>query len=354
MRVGKKYLFRVGVLLWLIAAAAPASAQIASPVKVAKAEVRVLAPTTWVAGEVISRNDARIAAEIEGRLEWVADVGARLAKGGVIARIDATLIKEELAEYRAIIAREQARVDFLDQEVARLQTLVAQKSISQSLLDKTLADRLVARGDLTVAQAKANRATERLERTTIRAPFAGVVSERLLRAGEWADSGEPIVRMVDTASLEVSAWVTSTMLANVEEEAALRIKVDEREVDAKVRAVVRVGDNQSRMHELRLSAKDIPWTAGQAVRVAVPTAKAQPVLSVPSDALVLRRDGNAVFRVKPDNTAERVPVSTGIEAQQFIQILGAIQPGDLVVINGGERLRPGQSVNVVNKSELSL
>lgn len=353
MKVDGKFLLWIG-LLGLSTLAVPALAQMASPVKVAKAEVRMLAPTTWVAGEVISRNDARIAAEVEGRLEWVADVGTRLAKGGLIAKIDAKLIKEELAEYQAIIAREQARVDFLDQEVARLQTLVSQKSVSQSLLDKTTADRQVARGDLTVAQAKANRAAERLERAMIRTPFTGVVSERLLKAGEWADSGKPIVRMVDTDALEVSAWVTSTMLTNVEEGAMLRIRVDDREIDAKVRAVVRVGDNQSRMHELRLSPKEAPWNSGQSVRVAVPTAKAQQVLSVPSDALVLRRDGNVVFRIKADNTAEKVPVTTGIEAQQFVQVLGAVQPGDLIVVNGGERLRPGQSVSVINKSELSL
>ena len=61
---------------------------------------------------------------------------------------------------------------------------------------------------------------------------------------------------------------------------------------------------------------------------------------------MLRRGGATVFRVKADGTAERVAVQTGIASGQLIEVSG-IEAGDQVVIRGGERLRPGQPVQVI-------
>jgi multidrug efflux pump subunit AcrA (membrane-fusion protein) len=58
----------------------------------------------------------------------------------------------------------------------------------------------------------------------------------------------------------------------------------------------------------------------------------------------LRRDGTTVFRIRDNNTAERIPVETGRAEGDFIEVVGDIRPGDAVVIRGGERLRAGQEV----------
>jgi hypothetical protein len=86
------------------------------------------------------------------------------------------------------------------------------------------------------------------------------------------------------------------------------------------------------------------WSAGQGVRIAIPTAASRPATVIPRDALVLRRDGTTVFRILDDNTAERIAVETGMAEGDFIEVIGDIQPGDAVVIRGGERLRAGQEV----------
>ena len=320
-----------------------------APVVVATAESRMLAPVTWYPGTVISRNQARLAAEMDGRLVRVAEVGAVIAQGEVVAQLDDTLLRQSLAENEAAVARERARLTYLDAQVERLETLVAQKTATRSRLDEAVAQRDVTRSELRAVRARAALTRERLERTRIRAPFGGVVTERLRRSGEWAKSGETVVRLVDAGSIEVQLWIPVAALSFVREGSELALESGPRKTVGAVRSIVPVGDNRSRLYEIRLRIDGAPWPVGQDVRVAVPTADARVVVTIPRDALVLRRDGAAVYRVGEDGLAERVAVTTGIGQGELIEVDG-IAPGDRVVVRGGERLRPGQAVKVVPAS----
>jgi len=321
----------------------------ASPVVVSDVAERMMAPQVWVNGEVISRSNSQIATEVAGRLMWVAEVGQKIQAGQALARIDVTLLQQEHEEQLAIVAREQARLDFLDQEVLRLDSLVKQRNVSQSNLDQTIADRAVARGDLAVAKARTQQVVERLQRSEISAPFSGVVSERLLQSGEWADSGKAVVRLVDIQSKEIRSWVTDQALPFLKQGDPLTVNVAGQQSEAKIHTIVPVGGQRSRLYEIRLVLPVKEWSVGQSLRVAVPTSKRQNHLSVPRDALVLRRDGSFVYRIKEDNSAERLSITTGVAMGEFIQVRGALEVGDQVVINGGERLRPGQQVKIINQ-----
>ncbi|MCY4351447.1 MAG: efflux RND transporter periplasmic adaptor subunit [Thiotrichales bacterium] len=318
-----------------------------APVVVATAESHVLAPVTWYPGTVISRNQARVAAEVDGRLEWVAEVGAAIAEGDLVARMDDALLRQSLAENEAAVARENARLIFLDAQVERLERLVTQNTATRSRLEEAVAERDISRSELSAARARVALTTERLERTRIRAPFGGIVTERVRQGGEWANSGEAVVRIVDTGAREVRAWVPIAALAFVEEGGELALQAGPGHSRATVRTIVPVGDNRSRLYELRLGVEDRSWPVGQDVRVAIPTAAARDVVAVPRDALVLRRGGTAVYRVGENGLADRVAVTPGIAQGELIEVAG-IASGDRVVIRGGERLRPGQSVQVVN------
>ncbi len=319
-----------------------------APVVVATAESRMLAPVTWYPGTVISRNRARVAAEVEGRLEWVAEVGTAIAQGDVVARIDDALLRQSLAENEAAVARESARLTFLDAQVGRLEKLVTQNTATRSRLEEAVAERDISRSELRAARARVALTTERLERTRIRAPFGGIVTERVRQGGEWAQSGEVVVRIVDADALEVQTWIPIAALAFVEEGGGLALEAGPGgRTSATVRTIVPVGDNRSRLYELRLGVEGRSWPVGQDVRVAVPTAAARAVVAIPRDALVLRRDGAAVYRVSGEGLADRVAVTPGIAQDALIEVDG-IAPGDRVVVRGGERLRPGQPVRVVN------
>ena len=342
---------RVVPVLLAALLAAPASAQQGqgqppAPVVVAAAESRMLAPVTWYPGTVISRNQARLAAEMDGRLVRVAEVGAAIAQGEVVAQLDDALIRQSLAEDEAAVSRERARLTYLDAQVERLETLVTRKTATRSRLDEAVAQRDVTRSELRAVRARVALTRERLERTRIRAPFGGVVTERLRRGGEWAKSGETVVRLVDAESLEVQLWIPIAALSFVREGSELALESNPRTSAGIVRTIVPVGDNRSRLYQVRLRIEDASWPVGQDVRVAVPTAAARTVIAIPRDALVLRRDGAAVYRVGEDGLADRVAVTPGIGQGDLIEVDG-IAAGDRVVIRGGERLRPGQPVTIM-------
>ena len=317
-----------------------------APVVVATAESRMLAPVTWYPGTVISRNRARVAAEVEGRLEWVAEIGASIAAGEVVARLDDALLRQMLAEGEAVEARERARLTYLDAQVKRLEKLVSQNTATRSRLDEAVAERDVTRSELRAARARAALTMERLARTRIKAPFGGIVTERMRQSGEWAESGQAVVRIVDVGALEVQTWIPIAALAFVREGSELELQANPSETTGKVRTIVPVGDNRSRLYELRLGFDGQTWPVGQSVRVAIPTAAARAVVAIPRDALVLRRGGAAVYRVDGKGLADRVAVTPGIAHGDLIEVDG-ISAGDRVVTRGGERLRPGQPVKIM-------
>lgn len=345
MRLAK--LIAIVTAAWLAGATPVALAQNGSvPVVVSIAAQRLLAPVTPYPGTVISRNHARLAAEVEGRLEWVADVGSVVRKDDTVARLDDVLLEQSLLADEAAVTREQARLAYQIAEVERLTSLVRRKNVPQSELDEAIANRSMTQAEIAAGEARVALTRERLARTRIRAPFDGVITERLLRGGEWAESGDPIVRLVDTSSLEVQTWVPVNALKYVHEGSTLALTGNPRSAVGTVRTIVPVGDNRSRLYELRLTFEDGHWPVGSDVRVAVPTAEARKVLAIPRDALVLRREGTSVYRIDAEGLAERVSVNPGIAVGELIEVDG-IQSGDRVVIRGGERLRPGQSVTII-------
>jgi Fe2+ transport system protein FeoA len=129
---------------------------------------------------------------------------------------------------------------------------------------------------------------------------------------------------------------------------SLLLRINDREVQSTVRALVDAGDERSRLLELRVALPENGFTVGQPLRVALPTALAKQVLAVPRDALVLRRDGASVYRITADNKAERVVVQLGMASGDLVEVIGGLQPGDRVVIRGGERLRPGAAVQILD------
>jgi len=316
-------------------------------VRVATAVEKMVAPTTWVPGTVISRNDARLAAEVVGRLVKVADVGTTFKKGEIIAQIQDTTFRLSLASAKARVAREKSKLKYLQREVGRLEELSKLNSAAKKQLDLAFSDRDVTQSELDVALLEVEQAKEQQSRTRIRAPFSGVVSERLLRTGERVDRGDIIVRFVDTESLEVQARVPHSSIAHIARGTELNMLIGSQLVSAAVRTVVPVGDDQSRLFDIRLDIPDIALSVGQVLKVAVPTAMARNALVVPRDALVMRRNGISVFKVLDDTTSERVAVKTGIADGLLIEVIGDIQAGERVVVRGSERLRPGQKVKIL-------
>lgn len=344
---------RAALLIFLIPALlapGPLKAQMggAALVKVAVASVREMAPATLVPGTVVSRSDARLSAEVEGRLTRVADVGTVVAKGEVLAEIEDTALRLQMTELEAQVKRAEARLRFLESEENRFEQLAQSNLAAITQLEQTQSDRDVARGDLEIAQARLEQTADRLARTSIRAPFAGVVVERLMTPGERALEGSNVVRLVDQTHLEIRARAPLEYFPFVRPGQMLDISANGQAALASVRAIVAVGDENTHQFELRLDLDGQPFQVGQTLRVSIPTSDSREVLTVPRDALVLRPEGQSVFIVDANNQAQQITVVAGVGQGEDIEISGAVSPGDRVVIRGNERLQPGQAVTVLD------
>jgi RND family efflux transporter MFP subunit len=341
-------IFSIGVFVFSSCFSTAVLAQRPPPpsVVIESAEMRELAPIVMSSGSVISRNEAQVAAEAEARLEWVADVGDAIKKGEALARLDTSLTKLELAEYEAEVGQVAARINFLEKEVARLQSLAKSNNAAQTLLEERTAERDTTRSERAVAEAQLAQVKLRLEHSVVRSPFDGVVVERLLKVGEWVNNGDAVVRLIDPVNVEIDTKVPITYLKFLNEGARLHVSSDAQEGFASIRTVVRIANSASRLLSVRLIPEG-NWPVGLPVKVAVPSAETRQVLTVPRDALVLRRSGATVYRISEDNNSEKVDVGLGIASGPYIEVTGDLKAGDRVVTRGGERLRPGQAVNVI-------
>ena len=331
-----------------VLATSPVLAQMGGPalVRVAEATVKEIAPATLVPGTVVSRNDARLAGEVEGRLVSVVDVGTAVRRGEPVATIEDTVLRLRNAELAAELTRAEARLRFLESDEARFARLAESNLAAATQLDQTRSDRDVARSELEVARVRLQQNEDSLARTRILAPWDGVVVERLMMPGERVVVGDPVVRLVDQENLEVIARAPLEYFDYVQRGMVLDLRTTGRVESGTVRTVVAIGDRNTHQFELRLDLEGSPFPVGQTLRVAVPMAETRQVLTVPRDALVLRAEGISVFVVNGDNTASQVAVTPGIGQGEDIEISGDLKPGDRVVVRGNERLQPGQEVAI--------
>ncbi len=322
------------------------AADMAVPVQVVDARNIELAPGIWIAGTVISHQDARISSEVEGRIELLVEIGDEINEGEIIAKIDDTTIRMQLEEARAEISPIEAKLNFFNRQAERLNQLAKQNNAAKNRLDEVNSDRDQMRGELSMMNTRLAQARDKLNRTTILAPFNGVVAERFKEAGEWAKIGDELVRLVNTEATEIQGRIQQQSATFIKKGDSIEVTDGQARTMATVKTLVPVGDDISRLYEIRLDFDETAWLAGHAVRIKVPTAIPQNVLVVPRDALVIRENTIKVFRILEDNTAEAVYVKTGIANDMLIEVTGDINEGDKIVVRGNERLLPQQQVNI--------
>ena len=344
---------RWAIGLGLLVLAMPLSAQDDWPempparVEVATAEMRELAPVVELPGTVVSLNDSRIAAEVEGVLTWLAEVGDSVDQGEVIARIDRRLLEVAYARAKANVARLEADLKYREQQLKRAEDLLESDHASATLVDESRANHDQALHQLADARAQFIRAEQDLARTDIRAAFAGHVVARLASVGEYLTVGEDVVRLVDTRRREIALAAPMELTQYVQPNLEVLVHGGNgRERLHRVRAIVPVGDPVSRQVEVRLVAEGSDWLVGSPVKVVLPAAAPSTMIAVPRDALVQRGGKDFVFRVSADSTAEQIETRVTTAAGMWVGVTGGFSAGDRVIVRGAERLAPGQAVEV--------
>ena len=340
-----------GAFLLTICSAAIAQAPAApapppTVVQVAQADVARIAPRHWAPGSVVSRDDAKLATSAAGRLENVAEVGTRVKAGDPVAKLEDEAILLRLEDTRAEVARIKAQRELAERQQARLEKLATTNSIAANQLDEARGQVVQLSAQLRQVEVRVRSAQHDLDQTEVRAPFPGVVSERLAQRGEYVATGAAIAHLVDTTHLEARVQAPLALASLVKPDMKLSVRMGDHEFKASVRAVVPVGEERSRQFELRLALIDAQLMVGSAIEVALPEREVAETLAVPRDALVVRGEGSYVMRIKADNTAERVDVKAGASDGELTAVSGALNAGDKVVVRGAERLSVGQKVRI--------
>ncbi len=310
-----------------------------------------------LSGTITSPKFSTLAARVDGYVEkLVVDVGDNVKAGDPLLELDARLARLELQRLAA--AREEA--DFLFGDAARLareaKKLAAKKNISQTEFETRIAHASANKARTMQLAAQYAAQQERLARHTLRAPFAGVIAEKLTEAGQWTSAETAAFRLVQLDPLLVEVRVPDRYFGQLQVGSAVTLMANfrsETKIDAAIERIVPVGNTDSRtfLARVKIPNADGALAPGMAVRAefSLGDGQAAAVLQVPVDALVRRTDGSTlvwVVRTEADaSVAQPVQVSIGHSVGDRIEIRSdQLKPGDPVVILGNESLRPGQAV----------
>lgn len=304
----------------------------------------MVAEQIWVSGTVMSRTDANLAAEVAGRLSWVAGVGDVVEKGGALARIDDRLFQIDHEQNIANIAKWEARVKLLEKRRMRVSKMTKLNNTSRDELDEVISELEVAQQELAQANLDKAQSAYMLEQTRVTAPFRALVVERFQSFGEYTAVGQDLIRVVDTNNVEASIRAPLSSVPFIRVGEMVEVKDKFRQQQEKVRVIVPVGNAISRMMEVRVALRAGDFPIGSAVRVALPNSDYHQALTVHRDALVLRKNGTYVFHVDANEEAVMIPVETGIGLGERIEILGDLPTSGNVIVRGAERVKEGQKV----------
>jgi HlyD family secretion protein len=293
-----------------------------------------------------------------------------------LTRLKRGLRPEEIDEKRAEVAEKKAWVEKYAKDVERTKSLVTRDMVSKSEFDQAEASHLAAKAQyeralrsLRVAelgfrqeeiaaaeaevqrlQAKVQRLREDVQKTVIRAPVSGFITNRYAEVGQWLERGGKVVDIVDLAAVLVRVPVheRDIPLVQVGDEAVVTLDaLPTRIFTGRVKHITPQADLASRTFPVRIEVLNTPDTAikaGMFARGTLRTGTPHPSMFVPKDAVVRRGSGQVVFVVE-DAKARLVPIKTGRTHGGLIEVVeGALRPGDIVVVTGNELLQDQMAV----------
>ena len=336
-----------------------------SPVEVAPTVEIVAAEPVQLLGTAAPVRTSVVASEAEGTLvQLLVDEGDHVRAGQVLARLRRTTIEQQLAAAVAAKRETQARLVRAEADFERLATLLERQAVSRREYEQAVADRDALRRGIERLEAEAARLRDLLDRTEVRAPFAGEVAAVHTEVGEWVGRGGEIATLVDLSRVEVQVQVAERYIGAVRPGFEVLVRFDAlpgREFTGRVAAVVPQALAQARTFPVlvRVDNADGAVRSGMAARVLAQLGSPVPALLVSKDGIVRRNDQVLVFRVAVEPAGaggaagegsrgriEQVPVLLGPARGGWYVAYGKLAAGDLIVVRGNERVFPGQQVVV--------
>lgn len=308
-----------------------------------------IAQQVWVSGTVLSQTDSELAAEVSGKITWMAEVGTRVNQGEALVILDDRRLKIALGQDKANITKWESRVKMLEKRRDRFSSMEALQNTSKDQLDEIVSELEIAIAERDQAELSYDLTAYQIEQSRVVAPFDALVVERIQSPGEFTGVGQTLVRVVNPSQVEASVRAPLSVIPFIESGMEVTVKDKYFSAIEMVKSIVPVGNANSRMMEIRVALQPNDFAIGSAVRVALPHSKSHLGKTVSRDALVLRKSGTFVFQVDENLEAKKVMVTTGVGAGARIEVFGDLSENGKVVVRGAERLRPGQKVRVEHK-----
>jgi len=308
-------------------------------------------------GNIEANRSTSIYARVDGYLrKWYVDIGDHVKEGQILADIEAPQIDADLREAQAQLELAQANLKLAQTNSARSQQLFDNKVNSQKELDTVVATEQVQRATEDNATASLENAKQMKAYEQVRAPFNGVITARYVDVGSLVTSGsaKTVQKLFDLAQsdpVRVFVNVPQSDVDRVKPGASATVKIDEYPNETFTGKVARDAGAFDQASRTILLEVDVPnpdgrLYAGMYAHVTLSTLNPNPLLYIPDNTIVIDSKGTRVATVDADHKIRFKPIKLGRDFGSKSEIIGGLNPSDLVVQNPTDDLQEGMAVSV--------
>jgi len=308
-------------------ALAPREVQLITP------EIREERPSVQLVGEIRAFDTVIVSSEVAGKVDRVlAEVGDRVERGAPLAWVDRDTFHIYLRQAEANLAAADADLSLAGKDLERKRDLRSDETIPQSTFDQAQAAHDLAKARVAAASAALDLARRDYDRSVIRAPAAGAITQRLVVAGQWAEIGEGLFHLAAGDTIKVSARVPEAWAPELAglEEFTFTVGVSGPVHTAKLYSVQPVVEQASRSFEIvGTTTNDGSMKPGMFANVILEAPATKQSLWLPA-AAVATSDLRQVLMVEDGAIALR-KVQIGRRANGLIEIVSGLEPDEAVI-----------------------
>jgi len=338
--------------LWLFGVSLATAQQNAPTVLVSRAEQTALIEEVPLTGTVVSPRIAELSTEVSGIVDEIGvEPGDHVDAGAQILRLNSEL--EALTLEAARASTEQARHELADARRRLAEARKLGEVQSLSVAESIAAEVQIDVASLRRAQAEEKREAARLERHRLTAPFAGVVSRKLVERGEWIQPGQTVIELVALDELRIDFQAPQSVYAKIGDLTRLRVQLDAlpgQLFDGRLDRIVPVTDPVSRTFLIRaaLDNTEVRLAPGMSASGVLRLDSGERGVVVPRDAIIRYPDGRVTVWIADAGGEQarvrELRVQTGLSFGGRVAITSGLEAGALVVVRGNESLYEGQTV----------
>ena len=311
-----------------------------------------LASGPVITGSVQPERKADLRAEVSAVvLQVLKENGETVKRGDVLVKLDETAIRDSLSSAEQASRSASQALDQAERQLERLKTLRASGMTSAQALDDAEVRRNAAQSEVAAARSRAVLARQQLQRTLVRAPFDGVVSDRKVSAGDTAAIGKELLKVIDPTSMRFEGRVSADKISAVKVGQTVSFRVNgygEQEFQGKVKRLDPSANDVTRQVEVLVGFVNAiqPKVSGLYGEGRIDS-DSKAALMLPEGALVKAGDKAYTWRLK-DKTLNKAELVIGSRDQRSgsYEVKSGLAAGDLVLRTPSSGLKDGQKVEM--------